>query len=165
MAAVRIRDAIRERMAERGHTLRQAAIAMGIDYSLLWRFMNAQTVEFGRPNCARVAGYLGITSGVARRWIKRDGGWIRARRERGERSTKSKGLVTGGGEVMTWWGWVAAEPRVTKVPWRKCGECPMCTECRRSVAAGGPLLCERFLERELVPDQALGAHAGAPLQG
>jgi len=146
----RIRDHIRKIIAERGYSIKQAEREMGMGSKTLWSFLQEDTLEFSRKNCSRLASFIGMDEHDVKLWIRRDARWIKSRRREQERKVSAEVHACEPG-TLTWWGEVG--PRA-----KSCPGCRACThekECREAVAKGCPLLCERFLTRELIPAHAM----------
>lgn len=131
-----IRDFIRRMIEERDDSIRSAERAMGMSRDTLGKFLRGSTLTLATESVTRLASYLGIPERAVGSWISRD--YERACRVR----RRPRALVRDGG--LTLWG-----------PMRKrvegnCRTCEAAAACRAEVAAGRPLPCEGFLEREMV---------------
>jgi len=134
---------IRAEMERRGETAAGAERVMGMGMGALAKYLRGETMGFGQRNCERVARYLGRTvQGVQ---ALNRAGWDR---EKYGRHSRPRVLdMTEEGSVLTYWGEIR-EPSLP-VPRSGCGKCGQVRECRAAAAAGRPLPCERFLEREV----------------
>jgi transcriptional regulator with XRE-family HTH domain len=139
-----IREVIRDLMAEREHTIRDAEEAMGMQAKTLRRIVTGQTMNPGRGKMEQIAGYLGIPVRAAGRWFKRDVQRIRAYKG------KQAILAELEGPTLTWFGVVDVREQEPG-----CRKCDRQAACRQAADAGLPLPCERLLAREIVPEHAL----------
>jgi hypothetical protein len=135
-------------MQQRGHSVADAEAEMDMKAGTLLRFLNEQLLGPGRANCSKIAAYTGMPGDEVWRMTRRDAEQLR--RNRAEvLERQGCDIVTGGGDVATWWGIIPAEPRVERAV-NSCRCCSAATACRRAVAAGTPMPCERILESEIL---------------
>jgi hypothetical protein len=139
-----IRDVIRQVLAERGHSISEAERTVGMKRHTLASFLRWERQTMSDERYRKLARYLGLSFAEVKRWVERD-------RARGRGSSVKMAHIDG--TALTWWGEVG---KPTVDPQRaKCRRCPAADECRQAAAAGRPLPCEAFLERELVPEHAI----------
>jgi lambda repressor-like predicted transcriptional regulator len=139
-----IREVIKARMEERGHTVKDAERVMEMTPKTLYRIVRGQVLQPHRAKEERIADCLGIPQQAVHAWFSRD-----AQRVRGD-GHKQVDLANVTGPTLTWYGVIdAADPEPS------CKKCTRQAECRQAADRGLPLPCERLLARELVPEDAL----------